>query len=209
MTHLRRWPIVLRSFSRHTHFATGRFAPSFRFRVYLGETHIANNAESKGPCPLLGVLDHFLPPHYLPMSWYLPLKEDVSAEEAFAALEAGPRQTFKQVPWLSGKVYRQRPTTPKSPCSRPSSTSHPTASARCTGVPQPANGLPRSATNGTPARPGRLPNAYTNYASGMETVQQWYGHESWRIERLRALKAKYDPRNAFRFYNPIVGAQHH
>ncbi|KAI0972059.1 hypothetical protein F4678DRAFT_431016 [Xylaria arbuscula] len=59
----------------------------------------------------LGVLDHFLPPHYLPMSWYLPLKEDVSAEEAFAALEAGLRQTFKQVPWLSGKIYKQPPTT--------------------------------------------------------------------------------------------------
>ncbi|KAI0871075.1 hypothetical protein GGS24DRAFT_76006 [Hypoxylon argillaceum] len=57
-------------------------------------------------------------------------------------------------------------------------------------------------------QPGRLPDAYTNYASGLETVQQWYGHESWRIERLRALKAKYDPHNAFRFYNPIVGAKH-
>lgn len=52
--------------------------------------------------------------------------------------------------------------------------------------------------------PGRLPDAYVNYASGHEPVQQWYGHEPWRIERLRGLKAKYDPTNQFRFYNPII-----
>jgi hypothetical protein len=31
-----------------------------------------------------------------------------------------------------------------------------------------------------------------------------YGHESWRIERLRGLKKKWDPENRMRFYAPIV-----
>lgn len=53
-------------------------------------------------------------------------------------------------------------------------------------------------------QPDRLPNAYVNYASGLEPVEQWYGHEPWRLERLRDLKAQYDPNNRFRFYNPIV-----
>jgi hypothetical protein len=53
-------------------------------------------------------------------------------------------------------------------------------------------------------QPTRLPNAYVNYASGFEPVEQWYGHETWRLQRLRGLKVKYDPHNKFRFYNPIV-----
>ncbi|KAK1779566.1 hypothetical protein QBC45DRAFT_410955 [Copromyces sp. CBS 386.78] len=55
-------------------------------------------------------------------------------------------------------------------------------------------------------QPGRKLDAYVNYASGMETVPDWYGHESWRIERLKSLKAKYDPYNRFRYYNPIIAA---
>lgn len=47
-------------------------------------------------------------------------------------------------------------------------------------------------------------HAYVNYASGHETPGDWYGHESWRLERLRALKAKYDPKRKFRFYGPIA-----
>ncbi|KAL8672821.1 MAG: hypothetical protein Q9168_002732 [Polycauliona sp. 1 TL-2023] len=54
-------------------------------------------------------------------------------------------------------------------------------------------------------QPGRPVNAYVNYANGYEPVEQWYGHEAWRLERLRGLKAKYDPHNRFRYYNPIVG----
>ncbi|ETS80418.1 hypothetical protein PFICI_07947 [Pestalotiopsis fici W106-1] len=55
-------------------------------------------------------------------------------------------------------------------------------------------------------QPGRAPHAYVNYASGLETVEEWYGEESWRIERLTSLKTKYDPDNRFRYYNPIVAA---
>jgi hypothetical protein len=53
-------------------------------------------------------------------------------------------------------------------------------------------------------QPDRLPTAYVNYANGRESVEARYGHEAWRLERLRELKAKYDPDNRFRFYNPIV-----
>lgn len=53
-------------------------------------------------------------------------------------------------------------------------------------------------------QPGRTPNIYVNYASGQETSDEMYGHESWRIEKLRCLKAKFDPFNRFRFYNPII-----
>ncbi|KIA75778.1 hypothetical protein HK57_00392 [Aspergillus ustus] len=53
-------------------------------------------------------------------------------------------------------------------------------------------------------QPGRLPTAYVNHAVGDEPVEWMYGHEPWRLERLRALKAKYDPSNRFRFYNPII-----
>ena len=47
-------------------------------------------------------------------------------------------------------------------------------------------------------------NVYTNYAYGDETTQQLYGHEDWRIEKLRRLKKKWDPKGKFNFYNPIV-----
>ncbi|OTA64767.1 FAD-binding domain-containing protein [Hypoxylon sp. EC38] len=53
-------------------------------------------------------------------------------------------------------------------------------------------------------QPGRPINAYVNYANGFEPLEQMYGHEAWRLERLRDLKAKYDPFNRFRYYNPIV-----
>lgn len=46
--------------------------------------------------------------------------------------------------------------------------------------------------------------AYVNYATGDESVEAMYGYEEWRISKLRALKAKYDPANEFRFYGPIV-----
>ncbi|CAN8106525.1 unnamed protein product [Discula destructiva] len=55
-------------------------------------------------------------------------------------------------------------------------------------------------------QPDRLPHTYVNYAEGhdYETLESIYGYESWRLDRLRSLKAAYDPENRFRFYNPIV-----
>ncbi|KAH7245213.1 hypothetical protein BKA59DRAFT_475500 [Fusarium tricinctum] len=46
--------------------------------------------------------------------------------------------------------------------------------------------------------------AYVNYAHGVESLESIYGHESWRIEKLKALKKKWDPENRMRFYAPIV-----
>ncbi|KAH8893450.1 FAD-binding domain-containing protein [Thozetella sp. PMI_491] len=50
---------------------------------------------------------------------------------------------------------------------------------------------------------GQPLNAYVNYARGDESLEDVYGHEPWRLERLRALKAKYDPHGQFNYYNPI------
>jgi hypothetical protein len=55
--------------------------------------------------------------------------------------------------------------------------------------------------NGQPTREQHI---YVNYAFGDEPLEQMYGSEPWRLKKLRAAKAKYDPHNAFRFYNPIV-----
>ncbi|GAD92299.1 FAD binding domain-containing protein [Paecilomyces variotii No. 5] len=46
--------------------------------------------------------------------------------------------------------------------------------------------------------------AYVNYASGVETPESMYGYEPWRLERLRRLKAKYDPNDRFSFYAPFT-----
>ncbi|KAK4239566.1 6-hydroxy-D-nicotine oxidase [Achaetomium macrosporum] len=45
---------------------------------------------------------------------------------------------------------------------------------------------------------------YVNYAHGDESLQAMYGYTPWRLERLRALKRKYDPGNRFRFFAPLV-----
>ena len=54
---------------------------------------------------------------------------------------------------------------------------------------------------------GRL-QQYVNYGSTTVTVQDppeaLYGYEPWRLEKLRALKRRYDPDNAFRWYQPLV-----
>lgn len=52
--------------------------------------------------------------------------------------------------------------------------------------------------------PQRPLNVYVNYAYGDETVEQIYGYEAWRVQKLKNLKRRYDPQNRFRFYNPIV-----
>ncbi|KAI1827430.1 FAD binding domain protein [Xylaria intraflava] len=47
-------------------------------------------------------------------------------------------------------------------------------------------------------------HTYVNYAFGDETDENWYGPESWRQEKLKALKQKYDPLGKFSFYAPIA-----
>jgi hypothetical protein len=47
--------------------------------------------------------------------------------------------------------------------------------------------------------------AYVNYAFGDETLPEMYGDEPWRLQKLRKLKKKYDPKGRFNFYAPIVG----
>lgn len=48
------------------------------------------------------------------------------------------------------------------------------------------------------------PSTYVNYAQGDESVESMYGYEPWRLTRLRALKAEYDPMGRFSYYNPIT-----
>ncbi len=45
---------------------------------------------------------------------------------------------------------------------------------------------------------------YVNYAFGDENVKQWYGVETWRQQKLRGLKKKYDPKGMFSFFGPVV-----
>jgi hypothetical protein len=46
--------------------------------------------------------------------------------------------------------------------------------------------------------------AYMNYVSGYdESLEEKYGHEAWRLEKLRRLKKEFDPKGRFNFYNPI------
>ncbi|KAL2867465.1 FAD-binding oxidoreductase [Aspergillus lucknowensis] len=52
--------------------------------------------------------------------------------------------------------------------------------------------------------PGEEQHVYVNYAFGDEPVEQMYGYEPWRLERLRETKTKYDPDNVFRFYNSFM-----
>lgn len=47
-------------------------------------------------------------------------------------------------------------------------------------------------------------HAYVNYAYGTETGEEMYGSETWRQERLKELKDKYDPQRKFSFYAPIA-----
>jgi hypothetical protein len=46
-------------------------------------------------------------------------------------------------------------------------------------------------------------STYVNYAYGDESLEELYGFEAWRLEKLKKLKGVYDPENRFRFYAPI------
>lgn len=47
-------------------------------------------------------------------------------------------------------------------------------------------------------------HSYVNYAHGDESVQNMYGFEAWRGNKLRRLKREYDPEERFRWYAPIT-----
>lgn len=47
-------------------------------------------------------------------------------------------------------------------------------------------------------------HTYVNYAYGTESTKEWYGHDQWRQDRLKALKTKYDPKRRFNFYAPAA-----
>lgn len=51
---------------------------------------------------------------------------------------------------------------------------------------------------------GERLHTYVNYAHGDESLEAVYGYEAWRLQRLRRLKAEYDPENKFGYYAPIV-----
>ncbi|RAL17141.1 FAD-binding oxidoreductase [Aspergillus homomorphus CBS 101889] len=53
-------------------------------------------------------------------------------------------------------------------------------------------------------QPNRLPSAHVSYALGIEPLEQIYGYEPWRLEKLRALKAEYDPYNKFAYHLPVI-----
>ncbi|KAJ4321381.1 hypothetical protein N0V94_002918 [Neodidymelliopsis sp. IMI 364377] len=45
--------------------------------------------------------------------------------------------------------------------------------------------------------------AYVNYARGDESLEEIYGYEPWRLEKLRKLKKELDPFGRFNFFAPI------
>lgn len=46
-------------------------------------------------------------------------------------------------------------------------------------------------------------HAYVNYAHGDESLEEMYGFEEWRVERLRGLKREWDPEGRFNFYTAV------
>jgi hypothetical protein len=46
-------------------------------------------------------------------------------------------------------------------------------------------------------------HAYVNYGNGTEKPENWYGYEPWRLQKLAALKKRYDPQGKFKFYAPV------
>ena len=45
---------------------------------------------------------------------------------------------------------------------------------------------------------------YSNYANGDESLPEVYGWEEWRLEKLKKLKAQWDPENRMRYYVPLA-----
>ncbi len=43
-----------------------------------------------------------------------------------------------------------------------------------------------------------------NYAHGDESLEEIYGYEPWRQQKLQDLKKAYDPLGRFNFYAPIT-----
>ncbi|KAI5927304.1 FAD binding domain-containing protein [Camillea tinctor] len=50
-----------------------------------------------------------------------------------------------------------------------------------------------------------IESVYMNYAHGDEPLEAMYGYEPWRLQRLRTLKARYDPHGFFNHYNSVLG----
>ncbi|ETS84255.1 hypothetical protein PFICI_02280 [Pestalotiopsis fici W106-1] len=53
-------------------------------------------------------------------------------------------------------------------------------------------------------RNGEIAHSYVNYAIGGEELPQVYGWEAGRLQKLQAIKAKYDPDNKFGFYASLA-----
>ncbi|CAO2650808.1 Nn.00g091050.m01.CDS01 [Neocucurbitaria sp. VM-36] len=77
----------------------------------------------------------------------------------------------------------------------------PTDKARDTAVEQLGNKLREIIREGTGSNEV---HSYVNYAYGNEGPKGWYGYETWRQDRLKALKKKYDAKGKFSFYGPIA-----
>lgn len=50
------------------------------------------------------------------------------------------------------------------------------------------------------------PAVYVNHAQGDEGLAAVYGDEEWRLQKLKALKRRYDPKGVFNAYHPIPSA---
>jgi len=48
-----------------------------------------------------------------------------------------------------------------------------------------------------------LLSRYVNYATGDEPLEELYGYDKERLNRLRELKMKWDPEKRFSHYHPI------
>jgi hypothetical protein len=66
-----------------------------------------------------------------------------------------------------------------------------------------ATGIRNALYHGVDARKQKR-HTYVNYAFGDESLQEVYGYEQWRLDKLKTLKKAYDPKNAFGYYVPIV-----
>lgn len=56
------------------------------------------------------------------------------------------------------------------------------------------------------SRNGEITHSYVNYAIGGEELPQVYGRDVDRLQKLKAIKTKFDPYNKFGFYAPLTGA---